>query len=567
MADHRYYEAWKRNPQSFPKVQPTTASAKSAKVAPTSTVQVRLDTPGGVTYSPDELHSHNIVKRLFIPYKLGEGSGTRPIDDEDGEEVYDFDKDLQKEAMLGSDREEKDEGISAAQAYALSIDFDKLAEQRALATREPDSHMRSDEEDEDGTYNFDKMSLSGQSKMSTNSQMSVATLATMSTAKKDGSLPDWYTRVSARKDEVPFLVPAGLTGRSTDHKRPWDAMRWHGHRAFERPSQREREAGIAAFEDVNGIGRAPSISETFDSKHSSAGKDGDSKTMMTSRTGRTIRSLNVPVLFVIDPRRTHTLRMVRRTDPRQVLLICNGIYKEASQVASSKAAEAAKQAGIDIKQLTSNSKEAQKLLESVYANAKPRGGIGVVYCPHEDVLNQNDDNLKDQDPRIDVNCAKRLEAPPVFTELTEKRAQLRAVLAAIELADWEQEGFDKIVIGVEQDWIIRGISNDIWRWKYNGWKTPVGELVQDRDLWELIDLAIIGFEKIDCNVRFWQISAKDAQIAKSLAEIGAMKDFQRPKLVRWRRKRPTVLKERARASVKINHQGPVLSEVSKHGIE
>jgi hypothetical protein len=554
MADPRYLEAWKRNPQAHTGQKKTaTTSAKAKTTAAASTLQVRLDTPGGVTYSPNDLSSHNVIKRLFIPYKVGDDAERK------GDQEYNFDKDVEKEeAEIKAGHEQ---GISAARAYALSIDFDAIAEKRENALREQKQSERIDEEGEDdaetvGSYGIDKMSISGQSKASVSSQMTTATLATISSSKKDGSLPDWYTRTSAHKDVVPFLVPASMTKRPQDHKRPWDAMRWRGHRAFERPSQREIENGIAAFDDVNGVGRAPTLAEAQEMR---GGDDSRSiRTAQTSETARqSARMLNVADLFVVDPRRTHTLRMVRRIDPRQVLLICNGVYLEGSQVATLKAAQAAHKAGVDLKDLSNNSKEVQKMIQAALSSARPQGGIGVIYCPNDDPLNQDHDNLRAIDERIDVNCAKRLEAPPEFSESTARRAQLRAVLAAIELANWEEEGFDKIVIGVEQNWIVSGVSNDIWRWKRNGWINATGGMVEDRDLWELIDEAIMTYEKIDCNVRFWQISPNDARLAKNLAEIGALKDLQRPKVVRWRRKKPSVL-EASEKKTK-NHQGPTLS--------
>lgn len=563
MADPRYLEAWKRNPMSSTiQKNALNKTTKAKAAAPSCNLQVRLDTPGGVTYSPSDLTSHNIIKRMFIQYQIGDSSDRR----EDSVE-YDFDSDIKQDETnrdeMQTSQDNNGEGISAARAYAMSIDFDAIAEKREQALRDYGASPRLDEEGDEGetvSFALDRMSISGQSKASVSSRMSTATTTTLSSTRKDGTLPDWFTRTSAHRDVVPFLVPPSKTGKSQDYKRPWDAMKWSGHRAFERPSEREKQSGIAAFKDVNGVGRAPSIAETMLDED-------DAKSIMTMQTSATARQaarlLNVADLFVIDPRSLHTLRMVRKTDPRQVLLLCNGIYLAASQVATLKAAEAAQRVGLDLKALASSSKEAQKIMSAAMTLAKPRGGIGVLYCPHEEPLNQDEEALIKQSSRLEVNCAKRLEAPPEFSQSSEKRAQLRAVLAAIELANWEEEGFDKVVIGVEQNWIVEGISNDIWRWKHNNWTTASGEKVQNRDLWELIDQAVEAYEKIDCNVRFWEISSKDARLAKDLAQVGAMKDFQRPQLVRWRRKRPMViqeLQERQRKQSK-NHQGPVLSSV------
>ncbi|KAE8223212.1 hypothetical protein CF326_g8230, partial [Tilletia indica] len=63
-----------------------------------------------------------------------------------------------------------------------------------------------------------------------------------------------------------------------------------------------------------------------------------------------------------------------------------------------------------------------------------------------------------------------------------------------------------------------------------------GERVPDRDLWELLDEAVRGYEEIDCNVRFWRVNKADLETAKELAVAGAINDKQQPETVRWRKK-------------------------------
>ncbi len=51
--------------------QPPTATKGKGKDEPEqSSYQVRLDTPGGISYAPDALAQHNSVKRLFIPASM-----------------------------------------------------------------------------------------------------------------------------------------------------------------------------------------------------------------------------------------------------------------------------------------------------------------------------------------------------------------------------------------------------------------------------------------------------------------------------------------------------------------
>ncbi|KAK0556778.1 hypothetical protein OC846_000967 [Tilletia horrida] len=215
-------------------------------------------------------------------------------------------------------------------------------------------------------------------------------------------------------------------------------------------------------------------------------------------------------LFVPDPRPWRPLRYVRRTDPRQVLLLAHGLIVRNPDT------------GV------------------------VTGGIGVEFCPQGF-------QSKSFTKRIEKNLSHALEKPPdsfylqTTEPITTKRAVLRSALAALEYEDWYEEGFHQIVIGVAHDWLVKGISSDIWRWRQDDWVVSSietaaalgvdpGARVPDRDLWEMLDDAVKRFEKLDCNVRFWRVNRNDLDVAKELAINGASQDKARPETVRWRKK-------------------------------
>lgn len=464
MADSRYLEAWKRNPL------PPKAAVGASTASKGSSYQVRLDTPGGVTYSPDQLGSHNQTKRLFIPYVLGEGL-TREDDDQNNEagtrrDEYNFDDDLKGPSpsnesgklAIPTPENGDDKRLSAAQAYAASIDMNApsptLSEAPTKARGKKTLFAIDDEINEytppGDSYEYEpsvsQKTTSGLSTMSTRSTKTVDLITSSS-----GELPPWYMRASARANVTPLTVPPSKTGKASDHKTPWAAMKWYGHRALERPSARENERGITAFEDVGGQGRVPRADEALDS---------DGKTIRAPSTTATAatssKNLRVADVFVVDPRPQKPLRMVRRVDPRQVLVLASGTLLAPAQVASQRAALAARDAGVDLSTLSmqDQSKTQKMIAEQISSDAQ--GGIGVIFSPHDEPLAQDLEGL-DVDPRAEVNLCRRLEAAPTFTPTSLRRAQLRAVLAAVELSQWEEEGFDKIVVGTDQEWIVRGI--------------------------------------------------------------------------------------------------------------
>ncbi|WFD31337.1 hypothetical protein MSPP1_002371 [Malassezia sp. CBS 17886] len=240
-------------------------------------------------------------------------------------------------------------------------------------------------------------------------------------------------------------------------------------------------------------------------------------------------------LFVPDPRPWHPFRFVRRTDPRQVLLMCAGTALTPSQVQAAELAHKVSrgQSG-DYRSLASQFGSSE--------NTNLQGGVGLVYCPTH-ALYSAWGMPEPERARLEENFARRLERPDFMNETTKRRAALRSAVAALEYVSWEDEGFDQIVVATHHAWIVRGISNDIWEWRRNGWRLnsvsvlglPGGN-VPDQDLWELLDYVVRRYEDIDCNCRFWHIPKEANSEAIGLAEVGATRPNQQPTTVRWTKK-------------------------------
>ncbi|EPQ32331.1 uncharacterized protein PFL1_00527 [Pseudozyma flocculosa PF-1] len=650
MADYRYLEAWKKptasaststststlsrsnrssnyDHSSFQDVLSSTNNAACPTDASTSSYQVRLDTPGGITYAPDVLSQHNSAKRLFIPAKLTPG------------DEFDFAAEItrRREASTSNvaDAEAKEEagdankGPTDAQAYAASIDMlaqqsepgqDKTSKGVSFAedaetipqtaidaddTAETTAGNAADKAPDTASIRSNDTAVTARS---ISSRMTAMTLAT----DRDGTLPH---TVAANATVARTRMPASVAGDGTA-KTPWTSTEWSGHRALDRPSQREKEAGITNFEDVGGYGRVPSAAEADLDAASSTMHDGSS--VHTARTAQTVGgvyNLRPSDLFVADPRPWRPLRYVRKVDPRQVLLMCAGTTLTAGQVAAHRigsgqhafdgcdaasiksymtsATSRTSGAGTPVFPSTtptaltqqaawrsmlnsgkmpdyetlasqfakSNATSTSAAAASASATTDPsveevRGGLGFVFCPPVDPssLPSSSSSPSPSSSRVEANFSRRLERPPELSATTKKRAGLRSVLAALEYQQWEDEGFDKIVVATHHRWLVDGISRDIWEWRHNHWRltrdgplgTP-GESVPDRDLWELLDGAVQKYEQIDCTVRFWYVPRTENMPAFHLAEQGAVKDNQQPGLVRWTKPK----KQKAQAGAQV----------------
>lgn len=106
-------------------------------------------------------------------------------------------------------------------------------------------------------------------------------------------------------------------------------------------------------------------------------------------------------------------------------------------------------------------------------------------------------------------------------EQTSNRAELRAVIAALRVRAWDDEGFKSIVIATDSDYVVKGATNWIRSWLRRDWMTAMGKPVKNRDLWE----ALLGegekWRGKNVDVRFWliprELNAEADQKAKESA--------------------------------------------------
>ena len=65
---------------------------------------------------------------------------------------------------------------------------------------------------------------------------------------------------------------------------------------------------------------------------------------------------------------------------------------------------------------------------------------------------------------------------------TSNRAELRAVIAALHLSNWKEEGFTSITIATDSVYVVSGATTWTKRWLSNGWRLNSGREVKNRDL-------------------------------------------------------------------------------------
>lgn len=107
------------------------------------------------------------------------------------------------------------------------------------------------------------------------------------------------------------------------------------------------------------------------------------------------------------------------------------------------------------------------------------------------------------------------------------RAELRAAIVALGLRVWNGEGFDKVVLACDSEYVVLGICERVERWKQRGWITSAGTPVMNKDLWQLLLAKLETWDDRGVLVQFWRIP-RELNEADSLAREGARQETRSP---------------------------------------
>lgn len=151
-----------------------------------------------------------------------------------------------------------------------------------------------------------------------------------------------------------------------------------------------------------------------------------------------------------------------------------------------------------------NPREALIYIDGACSNngtSHARAGFGVIWGPRHHLSGR----LEGQDPE------------------TSNRAELRAAIVALGLRAWNGEGFDKVVLACDSEYVVKGISEWVRNWQSNGWRTARGTPVENRDLWEMLLAALREQDKRGVMVQFWLIPREQNE-ADAYAKAGTFEE-------------------------------------------
>lgn len=107
-------------------------------------------------------------------------------------------------------------------------------------------------------------------------------------------------------------------------------------------------------------------------------------------------------------------------------------------------------------------------------------------------------------------------------DATSNRAELRAVIAALEFRAWWGEGWERIVIATDSEYVVSGATTWLRSWAARDWRTSGGSRARNRDLWERLSKRMGLSAEGGCEISFWRIprawNTEADQAARTAAE-------------------------------------------------
>ncbi|KAH7013366.1 ribonuclease H-like domain-containing protein [Ilyonectria destructans] len=112
---------------------------------------------------------------------------------------------------------------------------------------------------------------------------------------------------------------------------------------------------------------------------------------------------------------------------------------------------------------------------------------------------------------------------------TSNRAELRAVIAFLKFRVWWGEGWKRIVVISDSEYVCKGATTWLRNWAGNNWRTAAGRPAANRDLWEVLSELLGTYAEGGCEISFWAVprscNTRADAAAKAACELESPDDF------------------------------------------
>ena len=107
---------------------------------------------------------------------------------------------------------------------------------------------------------------------------------------------------------------------------------------------------------------------------------------------------------------------------------------------------------------------------------------------------------------------------------TSNRAELLAAINALMIRVWMGEGFARIAIATDSEYVVRGICEYVFSWTRRNWTTGRRTPVANKDLWERLLAVVEKWENAGVMVQFYLIKRSLNTEADRLANEAAVRN-------------------------------------------
>jgi ribonuclease HI len=104
---------------------------------------------------------------------------------------------------------------------------------------------------------------------------------------------------------------------------------------------------------------------------------------------------------------------------------------------------------------------------------------------------------------------------------TSNRAELRAVIAALQFREWHSMGERAMVIATDSEYVVKGVTEWVHTWARREWQTSNHQPVKNRDLWDILLAELRKLTKKGMDIQFWRIPRQYNTVADRAAKDAA----------------------------------------------
>ncbi|CAG8975764.1 hypothetical protein HYALB_00009283 [Hymenoscyphus albidus] len=128
-----------------------------------------------------------------------------------------------------------------------------------------------------------------------------------------------------------------------------------------------------------------------------------------------------------------------------------------------------------------------------------------------------------------LNISSRIpdseDAPPPTNQIIELWAAYFGIKTAIRLKESVGKKLSLVVIKADSEYVVKGMTDWIGKWKNNGWKTAKGGPVTNRDMFEILQTAVDFAARRGVKIEFWHVRREFNQEADELANLAFDNSF------------------------------------------